>query len=281
MSETLELRNHVDYDARPLAEDLALEVSLQAFNHYMTRKNPAGHFNSAWCHYEYAMNQEADLDNDIRLKYIEDAQSLIGGILKNPKSTEDIKLGALTLSSYAVCMGKRAIGESISSQDCLDVYSSLGSAMAYMLPIDECRPSWRMAETVALALSARVAQPDKLLYPSSPRDESTVHSNLNHDGYFINNGVKKCVQQKFIHTDKIYSGDVSMLILLPLVEKAYKRYGRIPPAYVDQKLNELIELVVSESIEGIVSREKRNTLNFLSRAVVHHSFNDNSNLNFN
>lgn len=257
--------------SRPLAEHLALDYSAAALQRFMTHQSSAGHFHSAWNHVEFSMNQSIDMTKDLRQCYIDDAQVLLGDVIRSKKSTEEARLGALTLSSYLPCMQKRAQNETITRQDCLEIYESLGAAIAYLQPLSpDDPPQWRMAETAMLAASARMGQPDKLLYPTSPREEASRVSSENHDSYFVLNDQKLAIQQKLIPTAKEYSGHITLLILQPLMESAYKKNDLTPPVGAADQLNYLLSLIVAETAGVPLKRVEKGYLDHVCRAVAYH-----------
>ena len=274
MSEMLGLKRREEVQApRMLAEELAPELSITALNRNMTQRKSPGHFHSAWSHVEYSLNQSIDLDRDMRCQYIDDAQVLLGWVIKNPEATEDARLGALTLSSYMPCMVKGAHRERITGDDCLEVYNSLGQAIQYMKPLNPGDPpQWRMTETAVLAASARMGQPDLLLYPTSPREESSRIASENHDSYFLVGGVKRPIQQKMDFTSKGYDDAITLLAFQPMMERAYRRYKLDMPGDVAEQLNQLLSLIACESSGLELDRDERNFLNHVSRSVAYHRF---------
>lgn len=260
--------------SRPLAEHLAPEISLSALRNHMTHRTPAGHFHSAWNHVEVSLNKSVEIEDDLRVLYIDDANALCGMVLNQQRATEDMRLAALTLSTYSPCMRKRALGESITPEDCSEVYSGLGAAIQYLQPLRPGDPPrWRMAETAVLAVSARMHNPELLLYPTSPREESSPTSAENHDSYFLNGEQKLPIQQKLIPTERTYNDNITLMNLQPMMEKTYRKCGMLPPHTSADQLNHLLSLIVAETTdEQALSRHEREYLNRISGIVAYHHF---------
>lgn len=172
-----------------LAENLSPEELLPAMKRNEARRTPTGLFHSAWTYVEYALNRQLKIPKSEKTWHLESAQYLLGQIINNHNAHQDTTLGALILSTYLPIMQKRAVGEIIDNSDTSNVYESLAAAMSYLKPleIDE-PPQSRMEEVVVLALSARTRQPNLLMFPTSPREESSEIQSLNHDGYFLHGG---------------------------------------------------------------------------------------------
>lgn len=268
---------------RPLAENLPADAAEQALRQFESRRNPAGLFHSAWSHVDYALCQSIDTDDDLRLNYLSYAQELLGEIIKADISGEiygqaishpisqDQLLGALTLSSYVPVFRQRALGEVTQRRDCVELYESLGQAMSYLRPLDiDEPPQWRMAEMAMLALSARTTQPDFLLYPASPREESAPLSRINHDSYFMSADSKVPLQQKLINTNKAYDECVTILTLEPLLDKGTSRAHFRQTSNRADKLNRLLSLVVAESTGETLEADEKCFLNMITQAVVAH-----------
>lgn len=257
--------------SRPLAEHMEPRFVAAEMQRYETRRNPEGLFRSAWNYAEFALNQRIACDPEARRLYFESAQNLVGMTLHHPKVHQDVRLGALVLSSYIPLFWRRSIDQSISAQDCYDIYMSLGKAMHFLQPLElDQPPQWRMAETAVLALSARTMQPDLLLYPTSPREETSPNASLNHDSYFYTGDDKIPIQQKLIQTNKAYDEWVTVLTLQPLVEKGLRKIHEPSPQTLAEQINYLLSLIVAETNHVALNRNERSFLNYLSQAVAAH-----------
>src|SRR5690606_30588005 len=161
-----------------------------------TKKSPNGKLRSAWNYAEFALNLKNSTP-DVRREHFHTSQLLTAMVLADVKTTHDTALSALTLSTYLPLFEKRSEDNELTNEDCEGVYRSLGGAMRYLRPleIDE-PPQWRMTEVSVLALSARARQPHLLMYPTSPREETSGIQVLNHDSYFFTGDDKIPIQQK-------------------------------------------------------------------------------------
>lgn len=257
--------------ARPLAEAVAPEMVQAAMRRHETRRNTAGLFHSAWNQVEFAVN--GDLDDDVTDTYFDTANILLAEVMRRHDAHQDAQLGGLTLSSYIPVFSKRAKEQPIDRQDCEEIYRSLGMALQYLRPlhVDE-PPQWRMAEAAVLSLSARMRQPELLLYPASPREEQSSNQRLNHDSYFFTGTDKLPVQQKLMPTQKVYDECITVLTLEPLMNKAFKRTGDNGGRTMAEKVNHLIALIVTEISTGELTSQETKFLNLLTEAVAaHHS----------
>lgn len=259
------------YVPRPLAEHMEPMAAWEEMQHYEARRNPEGLFRSAWNYTEYGLNQNIECDMASRRYYFNYAQNLIGMTLKHPKARQDTVLGGLVLSTYIPLFQKRSFDQSVTSDDCYEVYESLGKAMRHMQPLHvDQPPQWRMAETAVLALAARKARPELLLYPSSPREETSHSAALNHDSYFINHNTKIPIQQKLIETGREYDEWITVLTLQPLIEQSFRKSrGHTEPTLADQ-VNYLLSLIVAETNGQQLQNREAIFLDTLSTEVALH-----------
>jgi hypothetical protein len=264
----------------PLAEYVDADAALAAMRHCMTLRKPEGHFHSAWRHIEFAMNQNVDyLSDSLRRKYMGDAQWLLAGIIGSTgenghrKVNPDLYAQALTLNIYLPTLTKRALDIPITSDDCRNIYHSFGHAFKSINALnlaDASYKSSRFAEMLGPALSARTGRPDTLLYPASPREEASTNQHLNHDGYFIKDGIKIPLQTKLIETEKIYHDPTKTIYIEPLAEHALRRAGCIPD---DAELwigdcTEIIAELITEETADLVDEQDKQALDYLTRSVV-------------
>lgn len=257
-----------------LAEDMRDEEAAAALQKYGTRSRPASLFRSAWNHVEYGVHAGASGRDKISQVYFEYAQELTAMTLDHPRASQDDQLGALVLASYMPVFEKRGRDEIITPQDCARIYDSLGAAISYLRPLDiDEPPQWAMAETAVLALSARTSQPELLLYPTSPREETSKLGALNHDSYFFVDKNKIPLQQKLIKTQKEYDDWITILTLQPLVEKGYRR-SQVPRCdTLSDQVNMLMSLIVADTHGQRLDKSEQRFLNFMSEAIVSHRFN--------
>ena len=264
----------------PLAEHVDADVALAAMRHCMTLRKPEGHFHSAWRHIEFAMNQNVTyLNEPLRKKYMGDAQWLLAGILDvrgdkhGRKTNPDLYAQAITLNIFLPVLTKRALSQSITQNDCQNIYQSFGTAFrtinAFNYP-DSSYKSARFAEMLGPALSARTKRPDALLYPSSPREEASTSQPLNHDGYFIKSTEKIPLQTKLIYTEKIYHDPTRTIYIDPLAEHALKRADLLPTDIVLPigYYTEMIAELVDEETAGLIDQQGKDALDYLTRSVV-------------
>lgn len=251
------------------AENVEINRAHEEMNRYQTRRKAEGLFRSAWCHVEFAMN-DSQIFNEVRDSYFSVSQDLIQKILTDPKAHRDTQLGALILSSYIPLFRKRSLLERADNIDTRRVYESVGQAMAYIKPLDIGElPQWEMMEAAILALSARSERPDLLLYPASPREESSPHAWSNHDSYFMVDNNKIPIQQKMVHTDKEYSEWMTVLTVQPIVDKAFKR-SKVNGEFASLKINYLLSLIIADALKAPIDKDETRFLNIMTSAVVSH-----------
>ena len=272
MSEVLrEAAVEIQEFPRPLAEDIDLHICLAALDKYKSRRTSAGLFHLAWRGVELGLNQAPELNDLDRQDSFDKACVCLGEVLRHSDSTEDIRLGALTVASYLPCLQKRAYGQSITSQDCHDVYESLGAAIGYMQPLlAGDPPQWRMMETAVLAASARIGRPEMLLYPTSPREESSPTSGENHDSYFLLDNKKLAIQQKLFPTKKPYLPHITLLNFQPMLELSYRKNGLKAPSDAADQLKQLLGLITREARGDELEPMEQKFMNHISRAIAYH-----------
>lgn len=263
---------HIDvYAPTALAEDLAADYVTDAVWKNVTKRTASGRLVSAWSHIEYAVNRSAEISDIDRLESLDCARMLTQKILEKKHAAVNTHLSALVLASYLPTFSKRAYGLDLDNKDCADIYHSLAGAFVYTQPLRHGSiPSALSLETFVLALSARTKRPDYLLFPASPREESSIVQSVNHDSYFLTNGAKLPLQQKLITTSMEYSEDITTLTLLPLLEKANRRCGYHNDDDVADMLNLPIALIVAEASGEKLSKHEKALLDFLSEGVVAH-----------
>lgn len=274
MSEAMRrsLNYELDRVPQPLAEDLDHRLATAALHKYETRKNPSGLLRSAWNFVEYALNPDAT-NEDEKEEHLRTTQLLTAMAMNHPKASQDTILGSLTLTTYLPLFNKRRLDRLPTNQDCENVYKSLGLAMNYLRPLDiDEPPQWRMTEIGMLALSARSRQPELLMYPASPREESSSVFAYNHDSYFYNGKSKIPVQQKLLPTQKVYDEWVRILAVQPLLDRALKRSGSVDGKPLAEKVNHLLSLIVAETSGKKLTRDEMLFLNVMTEAVVAHRF---------
>ncbi len=255
------------------AEHLPQDQVAAEMRRYTARRKPAGVFYSAWNHVEYALNDKEDMDDLARGYYFESAQELLGEVISSPDTHHDMRFAALRLSSYIPVFAKRRNSESLTSEDCQELYRSIGAALAYLKPltIDE-PPQSVMLEAGCEALSARSLQVQHLLYPTSPREESSPYSKLNHDSYFYDRGKKIPLQQKTIPTSKHYDESVRMLTLMPLLKRNAHKAGIELPGSDSERLNYLLGLIIAETSGNEIERSEKQLLDRMTRSIISHKF---------
>jgi hypothetical protein len=264
----------------PLAEHVDADVALAAMRHCMTLRKPEGHFHSAWRHIEFAMNQNVSyLSDELRRKYLGDAQWLLAGILdargdRHGRNTNpDLYAQALTLNIFLPVLTKRALGKSLDSTDCESIYRSFGTAFASINALQYPDASYkcaRFAEMLGPALSARTRRPSALLYPASPREEASTIQPLNHDGYFIKGDRKLPLQTKLIRTEKLYHDPTMTIYIEPLADHALRRSGVIgadAEPYIGD-CTEIIAELITEECAGNDDPAGKAALDYLTRSVV-------------
>lgn len=263
----------------PLAEQVDPAVALAGMRHCMTLQKSEGHFHSAWHHIEYAMNQQLEhLDDELRRKYLSDATFLLGGIIdprirnRRERVNPTLYAQALTLSIYMPVLTKRALQRDVMPSDCIDIYHSFGIAFQDINSLtypDASFKSARFAEMIGPALSARTLAPEKLLYPSSPREEASTVQSLNHDGYFIKEGQKIPLQTKLIQTEKVYEDPTRTIYIEPLAHHALNRAQLISDEpFAIGECTEIIAELITEETTGVIDRNGKAALDYLTRSII-------------
>jgi hypothetical protein len=94
-------------------------------------------------------------------------------------------LGAATLQSFLPAFLARSQSDNIFEEaDCRKLYSDLGTVLARFKPGERRQNRGHIDEVEVMALAAYVGDPSRLLWPASPREESSRNeSALNHDVY--------------------------------------------------------------------------------------------------
>lgn len=257
---------------RPSAEELDPELIEEGTKEYGTKRGPSGMLHSAWYFAELALSSFA-MERKVRIERFYVVQYLTPMIVDHPSSSQDEKLHALTLATYLPVFIKRSDGEMLTSDDCSDVYRSLGYAMRYLRPLEINEPpQWRMVETAMLALSARTRQPHLLMYPTSPREEMSDIHELNHDSYYFESGKKLPIQQKIEPTDDAYDEWVQLLTIQPLLDKALKDAGLATSLPLSEKVNYLLSLIVTETTGLGMTRQERQFINELTESIASHYY---------
>lgn len=253
------------------AEALPQEMVYNEMRNLSTRYHPTGIFHSAWNHLEYALSEQSDIDDETRDYYFEYVQDLTAMVMERHDAHQDTQFEALRLASYVPLFRKRCRSEAITAGDCDDLYQSIGSALAYIRPIEVDQPPQSvLVEAGCEALSARSRQPEYILYPTSPREEASSFSHLNHDSYFFDANVKVPLQQKLIPTTKPYQAPVRVLTLMPLLEKAAQRSGIELYLNESQSVSYLLSLIIAETHNAPIDRDEKQLLDRLTRSVLAH-----------
>lgn len=261
----------LDYIAQPLAEQVDPIYAMAAAEQYQTRRKPGGLLLSAWSHIELGLNQKLDYSQPVKDSNFAIAQQLVGEIVHDERTHEDTMIGAYVLASYLPLFHKRAVSREVDQQDCRQVYDSLGKMIAYLDPGGSTRISpWKLSESAVLALSARTSQPQLLLYPTSPREESSNVQRYNHDSYFYSDDSKYPIQQKFVGVEKEYDPSITMLTLQPLIDKATRVAGMQPCEGTTDRVSRILSLIVCETNGIDLNESEQRFLNFMSTAVAAH-----------
>ena len=253
----------------PLAEMLPPQLTVNALRHYLTFRNPEGQFASGWMHIEFAMNHSLALDSDMRQKYIGDAAFLFATAADNPRSHMETRLGAMVATNYLPVFSKRANNQPVTQDDCADIYRGLAATITYLTPPGSTvLESWRLTELIPLAMSARTGQPELLLYPASPREESSRYAQSNHDAYFVADKQKIALQQKLIASEEPYDYPFQVITLLPIVQNALKRTGYTDFESPTDAFEFVVHAMIAEAQDLDVQPYERDLLNLLSRSIA-------------
>lgn len=267
----------------PLAENLDPRDILTALRYHLTLKKPEGHLLSSWQHVEYALNQHVtELDDDMRRKYIDDVMHLLAGILnidgtRATNSDSSMYIDALSLNSFLPLFTKRALGKVATRQDCAQLYASTGVILDQLgrprsSQLDVSYRKTKQSENLARALAARSLQPELIMYIASPREEGSNQPDLNHDSYFIKQGVKLPIQKKLIDIKRAYSHPVQVLYVEPTAQHALMRADiEVPDAkYIgDFPATVLLSAFVADEAMGReLARDETLAINIASRSIA-------------
>lgn len=257
------------------AEHIAAETALSSMKKYGRKSSGEGLYRSAWSHLECALNMTAHKTRDERNQYFEYAEHLFGMALQKKNISQTSLYTILTVGSYMPLFRKRGHNELLDANDCHAVYHSLGRCVAYLYPQSQLYTvDSRMSELLILACSARIGDPDLLLFPASPREESSPHQPLNHDSYFYADGVKIPMQEKITSTNKCYDSPVRVMTLQPIMVEALERGGfdTLSDGPFHAQLATTLSLIVSEVTQDNLSSQETRVLNCLSEAVSSHFY---------
>lgn len=265
----------------PLAEELNPDMLLAELHHYSQRSNAEGLIHSAWRQIEFALNQQNQLSDELRLVYINDYAShllacsmhassdTIRGYDRS-KHSEAAYGKALLISSYLPIFSKRATREPLTRDDSSNLYKTLGSVLHHQLnasdPLD-------LTENITRGLSARTLQPEHILHLASPREESSDFQSINHDGYFVEVADKLPVQIKLGHTALQYDAPIIVLNIDELLNNAVRHAA---PQTIDEPAPftgyapYFAESMARETRGEILPREQQKMLNIASQSLVKH-----------
>jgi hypothetical protein len=109
-----------------------------------------------------------------------------------------------------------------------------------------------------------------LLYPTSPREETSSIQAFNHDSYFYADKGKIPIQQKLLPTQKVYDECIQILTVQPLLDKALRKSGEQERITLSDKVNYLLSLIVAETSGAELTKDEAVFLNAMTEAVVAH-----------
>lgn len=265
----------------PLAEELNPDTLQTELNHYSQRSNAEGLIHSAWRQIEFALNQQNQLPDDLRLTYINDYASHLLACSMHASSetiqghdssnrSEAAYSKALLISSYLPIFSKRALQKPLTREDSLNLYHTLGSILQYQLDADSAQD---LTENVTRGLSARTLQPEHILHLASPREESSDLQTINHDGYFVAVADKLPVQIKLGQTALQYDSPVIVLDIDDLLKNAVRYAGSgiidEPTPFTGYAPN-VAEYIAREARGEVLPRNQQRLLNIASQSLVRH-----------
>lgn len=109
-----------------------------------------------------------------------------------------------------------------------------------------------------------------MLYPTSPREENSYAADFNHDSYYYLDNDKIPLQQKLFPTQKTYNEYVTILTLMPIVDKGLTAIEGVDKLSPSDKINYLLSLVIAETHGEKLKHEEVGFLNFMTEAVASH-----------
>lgn len=283
-----------------LAENLPLHVVEESRRHFSERKTPDGLVQSAWRMIEYAMARDVPIDTELRKSYISYyTPQLLADVLAMSKEGNPLYRydpdytaspqqqhfhQALTIGAHVPLFSRRATGEDITSQDCRNLHASMIAVVKEELRLGPNIQYARLSENVTTLLSTRTSQPEYILHLASPREEashkeesspeeSRRSKHLNHDRYFIQDGVKVPVQIKIGQTAARYADCVHVLDIEGMLEFAARRSNyQIPISsethQIAPHVHVTAQLLAGEHDKEFFYPEERAFLNIASQAVV-------------
>ena len=253
-SDHVGIENQESHLARLLAEQLPLEYAKFEAWRLQGKRGANGWYRSAFATIELALSQDPAID-------IPDVNFLIGEasfLLRRPmgliegrnQSNEALSLQAVYVSSFLPVFKKRALGDTITCDDCRDLYRSLSIGMNIAARTTNGMSSIRahLAEGIMFGLTARSRDSGNLIWPSSPREECTHTRSSNHDGYFIYNNQKLRAQSKLIATDADYEHPTVVVVFESLAghvaKKVRQRYSEPITSY---DIVDFVEIMAREA----------------------------------
>lgn len=223
----------------PLAEHLPADLLYSNMRRLHARKGASNWYRSAFATVEFALCREAPLDPTLRADLIDQA----GYLLRKPmglmggKAHDVLRLNAAFLCSYLPAFLKRSAQEPLNEQDCANLYKSVATAMTMTLDTTQSPEGLiaHLAEGIMFCLSARTRQPQNIIWPASPREESSPSQPSNHDGYVILNGGKLRAQTKLIPTAAEYEQPTIVVVFEEIAQhvarKIQQRYAEPITSY--------------------------------------------------
>lgn len=278
------MEEYVDHHLS-LAEDASLLQLQSEVGRFTNKRDPSGLIHSAWHHIELAMNHDKQFSDDFRKINIDLSQYLLGASIRATSDpiqgsesidyTENNYYDALQLSSYTPLFAKRAYQQELTRDDVDGLYSSLGVVLGARL---SSNGSPNISENLVYALSARTRNPAYVVYPTSPREESSAYYPINHDGYFLQPELDKRykklpVQMKLGATALKYDSPVVVMVISELLKSAGCRQverAADNPHELASFVNGVAEQVVKESKGDKLNDIDTRVLNTATRSLVNY-----------
>lgn len=213
--------------AHLLAEDLPIEYAYTTMRKLQGKKGANGWYRSAFAVTELGLCRDSSMSDEARVMMFDEAAYLLRkpmGLTRS-ETSDVLRLNSAIACSYLPLFQKRALDLPITPEDCDNLYRSVGTAMAMSLSLTNNPSSIiaRLAEGIMFGLSARSRQAENLIWPASPREESTSKQPSNHDGYLMYNGTKLRAQAKLIETDSEYEHPTIIVVFEDMVQHVAKK----------------------------------------------------------
>ena len=272
----------------PLSEQLAPPLAEAGMRHFSEAKTAHGLVHSAWRIIEFGLAQSVPLSDELRRLYINTyASQVLGDVLALNKDDNPLRHQqpdytctpnhthfhhALLIGAHLPLFAKRATGQQVTRDDTRELHASMVCVLQEELALDEdTQQTARLSETVSSLLASRTGLPEYILYPASPREESSHKQQHNHDRYFVQHNTKIPVQIKIGQTAARYLPEIAVLDIEGMLQfSATRAHLDSPPksTTIAPHVHRAAELISLEHDGEFLYPEERMFLNTASQAIV-------------